>query len=112
MSCDLRVLTDQPTEAIPSGNLSSRRDDRWFGRFKGRCLRQGAVLAVAVVMVNVLGQHGLQLSTSEDEHPVQHLTPNRAHPPLRVGIRPWHPHRSVQHLEALLRLVSPRQANR
>ena len=31
MSCDLRILMDQPAESIPSGNPSSRRDDRWFG---------------------------------------------------------------------------------
>ena len=62
---------------------------------------QGAVRSVAVVVVDVLGQHGLQLSTSEDEHPVQHLTPNGADPSLRVGIRPWRPHRRAQHLDSL-----------
>jgi hypothetical protein len=42
-------------------------------------------------VIGVLSQHRLQLSTSEDEHPVQHLTPNGADPSLRVGIRPWRP---------------------
>jgi hypothetical protein len=28
MSCDLRILMDQPTEPIPSGNPPARRDDR------------------------------------------------------------------------------------
>jgi hypothetical protein len=54
---------------------------------------------VNVVVIGVLSQHGLQLSTSEDEHPVQHLTPNGADPSLRVGIRPRRPHRSAQHLD-------------
>jgi hypothetical protein len=38
-------------------------------------------------------------SASADEHPVQHLTPKGADPSLRVGIRPWRPHRSAQHLD-------------
>src|SRR6266487_2845347 len=54
-----------------------------------------------VVMVGVLGQHRPQLQASEDEHPVQHLTPNGPNPPLRVGIRPGCPHRRAQHLHPL-----------
>jgi hypothetical protein len=30
-SCDLRMLMDQPTEAISSRDPSRRWDDRWFG---------------------------------------------------------------------------------
>jgi hypothetical protein len=41
---------------------------------------------VNVVVIGVLSQHALQLSASEDEHPVQHLTPNGADPTLRVGM--------------------------
>ena len=54
MSCDLRILMDQPAESIPLGNPSSRRDSRWFGGPKRWDLPQGAVRAVAVVMVGVL----------------------------------------------------------
>jgi hypothetical protein len=54
---------------------------------------------VNVVVIGVLSQHRLQLSASEDEHPVQHLPPNGPDPSLRVGIRPWRPHRSAQHLD-------------
>jgi hypothetical protein len=70
-------------------------------RAQGAAPAQGAVRTVAVVVIDVLGQHGLQLSTSEDEHPVQHLTPNGADPSLGVGIRPWRPHRRGEHLESL-----------
>jgi hypothetical protein len=51
-------------------------------------LPQGAVRTVDVVVVNVLGQHRPQMPAFDDEHPVQHLTPNGGHPTLRVGIRP------------------------
>jgi hypothetical protein len=66
---------DQPTESIPSGNPSSRRDDRWFGGLERWGLPQGAVRAVAVGMVGVLGQHRPQLPTADDQHPVQQLPP-------------------------------------
>jgi hypothetical protein len=100
-SCGLRVLMDQPTESISSHDASSRQDDRWFGRPERWCLPQGAVRAVHVVMIGVLGQHRPQLPASEDDHPVKQLTANGADPPLRVGVRPWCPHRRSQHLESL-----------
>ena len=52
-------------------------------------------------MVGVLGQHRHQLPTSQDQRPVQHLPPNRAHPPLRIGVRTRSPHRCAQHLDRL-----------
>jgi hypothetical protein len=52
-------------------------------------------------MVDVLDQYSLQLPASHDQHPVQHLPPNRAHPPLRIGIRPRRPHRRHEHLDRL-----------
>jgi hypothetical protein len=88
---------DEPTKPISSHDPPSRRQDNWLAGRKWRCLPQGPVRAVAVVMIGILGQHRPQLPTSEDQHPVQHLSPNRAHPPLRVGIRPWRPDRRAQH---------------
>jgi hypothetical protein len=82
-SCDLRVLMDQPTEAISSHDPRRRRQDNWHAGSEWRRLPQGAVRAVQVVVVGVLGQHRPQLPAAQDQHPVQHLPPNRAHPPLR-----------------------------
>jgi hypothetical protein len=70
---------DQPTESISSHDASSRPDDRWFGRLERWGLPQGAVRAVAVVLIGILGQRKLQLPAPEDEHPVQQLPPNGAH---------------------------------
>jgi hypothetical protein len=92
---------DQPTESISSGNPSSRRDDWWFGGLERWGLPQGAVRAVAVVVVGVLGQHPPQLPTADDQHPVQQLPPDGAHPPLGVGVGPRRPHRRAQHPDPL-----------
>jgi hypothetical protein len=92
---------DQPTEAISSHDPRRRRHDNWLAGLKGRRLRQGAVRAVQVVMVDVLGQYSLQLPASHDQHPVQHLPPNATDPPLRIGIRPRRPHRRGEHLDRL-----------
>jgi hypothetical protein len=87
-SCDLRILMDQPTESISPHDPPSRRDDRWLAPPERRQLPQGAVRTMHVVMVGILGQHQPQLPASHDEQPVQHLAPNRADPPIRIGIRP------------------------
>src|SRR5215216_8197669 len=79
-SCDLRVLMDQPTEAISSHDPPRRRQDNWHAGPKWRRLFQGAMRTMNVVVIGVLGQHPLQLPASQDQHPVQHLPPNRAPP--------------------------------
>ena len=86
-SCGLRILMDQPTESISSHDASSRQDDRWFGGSERWCLPQRAVRAVAVVMVDVVGQHRPQLPAAQDQHPVQQLPPDGAHPAFGEGVR-------------------------
>jgi hypothetical protein len=41
-----------------------------------------------VVVRHIARQHHLQLTPAEDQHPIQHLTTNRAHPPFRERVRP------------------------
>src|SRR6266540_6738979 len=53
-SCDLRILMDQSTESISPHDPPSRHDDNWFAGPEWRCLSQGAVRTVAVVMVDEL----------------------------------------------------------
>ena len=57
-SCDLRVLMDQPTEAISSHDPRRRRQDNWHAGSEWRCLPQGAVRAVAVVVMRVIVSRG------------------------------------------------------
>jgi hypothetical protein len=52
-------------------------------------------------VIDVRGQHSLQLPTSEDQQPVHQLAPHGAHPPLSVGVRPRCPDRRAQHLDPL-----------
>jgi hypothetical protein len=100
-SCDLPILMDQSTESISPHDPPSRQDSSRFDGPERRHLAQGAVRTVHVVVIGVLGQHRHQLPTSEDEHPVQQLPANRAHPALRVGVRPRCPDRRAQHLDPL-----------
>ena len=100
-SCDLRVLMDQPTKAISSHDPPRRRQENGHAGLERWRLPQGAVRAVAVVMVDILGQHRPQLPAPEDEHPVQYLPPNRAHPALRISVRPRRSHRRAQHRQSL-----------
>ena len=88
---------DQPTEPISSHDSPNRPDDLRFTRSKWRPLPQRAMRAVDVVIIRVLGQYRSQLPASQDQHPIEQLTPYRAHPPLRVRIRPWCPHRCDEH---------------
>jgi hypothetical protein len=75
----LGILVDQPTESISPHDASSRYDGRWIGGSERWRLPQGAVRTVDVVVIRVLGQYRHQLPTSEDQHPVQQLTSDRAH---------------------------------
>jgi hypothetical protein len=56
-SRDLLILMDQPAKPISSGSPPGRRQDNWFAGLERRRLPQGAVRAVAVVVVGVLDQH-------------------------------------------------------
>jgi hypothetical protein len=48
---------DQPTDSISSHDPPSRHEGRWFAGLERWCLPQGAVRAVAVVVVNVVGEY-------------------------------------------------------
>jgi tight adherence protein B len=64
----------------------ARRDDRVVRRARAVGPAQGAVRAVAVVMLGVLSQHRPQLPAADDQHPVQQLPPDGAHPSLGGGV--------------------------
>src|ERR1019366_3911702 len=46
---------------------------------------------VVVVVDDVVGQHVLQMTATEDQHPVQTLTTHRADEALGEGVGPWSP---------------------
>lgn len=67
----LQVLPDEAAETIAPHHPSAghrhwqmRRPERWR-------LSQRAVRAMRVVMVDIVGEHRLEMTTSEDQHPVE-----------------------------------------
>jgi hypothetical protein len=42
-------------------------------------------------VIDVLGEHGLQMAAAEDEHPVEALAPDGAHHTLADGVGPGVP---------------------
>jgi hypothetical protein len=92
---------DQPTKAISSHDPPGRRQENGHAGLERRFLLQGAVRAVAVVVVDILGPYRTQLPTAQDQHPIQQLPPDGAHPTLRVGVRPRCPQRRAQHPDPL-----------
>ncbi len=91
-SCDLGILVDQPTESITpcdpyDGHWSGRRHSSQRWRLAERAMRP-----MPVVVRHIARQRRLQMTSTHDQHPVQQLTTHRAHPPLRVGVRPRRRH--------------------
>jgi hypothetical protein len=66
-----------------------------------RVLLQALVRTVAVILPDVFGQHLAEMPLAEDHHVIQALAAERAHEPLRVGIRPPRPDRRVDNPRAV-----------
>src|SRR4051794_24298703 len=98
--CGLRVLADQAAETVTP--YHSRADDGgwWLRRTQWCCLSQRAVRTMRVVMVDVLAQHRMQMTTPEDQHPVEQLPACRSYPALRISVGSRSPHRSLEHVDA------------
>ena len=56
---------------------------------------------VRVVVLDVLGEHGIQMAASEDERPVEALAPDGADLALADGVRPGCPDRALDDPGAL-----------
>jgi hypothetical protein len=68
--CDLRVFVDEPAEPVASRDAHGIAGWRRVGLRVGRVLGEGAVRAVRVVVVDVLGEDGFQVPWAGDEDPV------------------------------------------
>jgi hypothetical protein len=49
-------------------------------------LAEGSVWTMCVVMLDVLGEHGLKVVAAEDEHPVEAFAPEGADHALADGV--------------------------
>jgi hypothetical protein len=86
-SCDLRILVDQAAEPVASsdGDVVLRRRGGDLG--VGRCLAQGPMRAVGVVVVDVFAEGVVEVSPAGDEDAVGALAPGAGDPALADGVR-------------------------
>ncbi len=88
----MTVFVDQTAEHFASPNLgSSVLVSNDGGTGDRRSLITSTVRAMAVVVRLVLGEHSRELSFTEDQHSVEAFAPNRADPPLGIGVGRWRP---------------------
>jgi hypothetical protein len=89
------VLVQQSTEEIPATYVSGHRgaDSLQLEPWLGRSQSEPAVRSVVIVMAYVDVEHPLQMSSTQDEQPVETFSPDCPDPPFRVGVRPGRPHR-------------------
>ena len=81
---------DQPAKDADSSNvfrIGIGDRGRRFGHCRGRPLTEGPVRPMPVVVVHVLGEHGLEMAAAEDEEPVEALSTDGTHNALGDGVR-------------------------
>ena len=80
------VLVDEPAEQIPPANISRADGDRLRSRCERGSKAERAMRAPAVVVIDIGPEGSIQLSSTEDERPVEALGPDRLDHPFRVRI--------------------------
>src|SRR5437870_3058963 len=87
------VLVDQPAEHIDALDWSCAERD--LVGCHGNLETESAMGPGTVVVVDVGGQHPLEMATVPYQDPVQALGPHGAHPALGVGVGTRSPHRRL-----------------
>jgi hypothetical protein len=64
-------------------------------------LTKGPVGTVRVVTLGILAEHGFEVAPSEDEDPIEALSPDGAHEPFGDGVRQRRPDRGLDDPDAL-----------
>src|ERR1035437_3253116 len=97
-SRDAKVFVDQSTEDLGplDGSVAVGTD---LEVRDGRQLLQRPMRPMRVVVALVFGQHVDELPLVEDQHPVQALSPDRADPPLGIGVALRSSRWAAQHLD-------------
>lgn len=94
-----RVLAQQPSEAWPAAHGCGRDDRIRPGNRRSEV--QAPVWSGLVVMLHPLPHHPLQVSTADDQDPVQALSATGTDLPLNVSVRLRCRDRSLDHPHAL-----------
>ena len=91
-SGDLDVVVDQSTETIDPENPHIGCWSGWRDGSLRRCLAECPVGPMLVVGRHLAQQRDRQLSSTQEQHPVQQRTTDRGDPPLGEGVRWRCPH--------------------
>lgn len=83
-SCDLLIFMDQSAEPITTPNPSRAGHAAGYQDLIGRPLVQGAM---GVEVIDILGQHLLQVTLVHDEYPIRTLATHTAYPSLSDRVR-------------------------
>jgi hypothetical protein len=59
--------------------------------------RECSVRPLSVVMGHVATEYAFEMAAAEEQDPVETLATDRAHEPLRVGVRLWRPNRRLDY---------------
>jgi len=96
------VLVDQSAEQLASvdGTVRPRVEETkgWCGRARRDELER-SMRPEAVVMADVNVEHALEVSSAEDQDPVETFTPDGADEALGVSVRPRRSYRCADHLD-------------
>lgn len=88
MPYDLLIFMDQSAEPITTPNPSRAGHAAGYQDLIGRPLAQGGTVPMAVDVIDILGQHLLQVTLIHDEYPIQTLATHTANPSLTDRVRP------------------------
>jgi hypothetical protein len=97
------VLVEEPTEQVSSMHAASAilaergQPGGWTWWLQSKC----PVRTVPVVVLEIDPEDLLQVTTSDDQQPVQALGADRPNPPLRVGVGVRRLDRRYEHLGTL-----------
>jgi hypothetical protein len=94
------VLVDEPTEHVVASNVAERKGSR--GHRGDRCWRlepEAAVRPMLVIVPDVVAKDCFEMTTAENERPVETLFTCGPYPPFRDRVRSRRSHRCLDHLD-------------
>jgi hypothetical protein len=102
-SCSSPVLVKQATKEVASAppGSPSLADQGHSGGWTRRFQPKRSVWSVPVVVLDIDPEGLLQVTTADDQQPVEALGAHRPDPALRMSVRVGGPHRRQEHLGAL-----------
>ena len=102
-SCSSSVLVKQATKEVASAHPGSPSlaDQGQTGGWTRRVQPKRSVWTAPVVVLDVDPEDLLQVTTANDEEPVEALGADGPDPPLRIGVRVWRLDRRDEYLGTL-----------